>query len=58
MLGTKQKKATCRECQHSNTAIFGPKTPVCYEIAKQEGKPVAKIIDLRKPACFSFKAKS
>lgn len=57
MFGISHKKTVCRDCWHSNTKIFGPKTPVCYELTTREDKPMAKIINLNSPACRKFKSK-
>jgi len=46
---------TCRECLNMNTKAYGPGKPVCYEIEKRDGKPVAVEVKPNRKACHCFR---
>lgn len=49
---------TCRECLNMNVKAYGPGKPVCYDLEKIDGKPVAVEVKPNRKACNSFKLNS
>ena len=63
MFGLKPKRGksggallTCRACLNMNIHPYGPGKPVCYEIEKRDGNPVAVEVKPNRQACHKFQA--
>jgi len=46
---------TCRECLGMNVKAYGPGKPVCYDLEKIDGKPVAVEVKPNRKACHCFR---
>ena len=45
----------CRECEEMNVKAYGPGKPVCYDLEKVDGKPVAVEVKPNRKACHCFR---